>query len=96
MNSVLVVTIEMFCKVEYHSPDSKILDDRGPILFAHTVQAWANVGHALGNALGDDNIGPDIGSDRVHKQYWAKFGATRGSILRTTITPSRISKLLIM
>ena len=75
MNSVLVVTIEMFCKVEYHSPGSKILDDRGPILFAHTVQAWANVGHALGNALGDDNIGP--GLDRVRKQYWAKIGAAR-------------------
>ena len=32
----------------------------------------------MGNALGDDNIGP--GSDRVRKQYWAKFGATRASI----------------
>ena len=56
-------------------PGSKILDDLGPILFAHAAQAWANVGHALGNALGDDNIGP--GSDRVRKQFWAKFGATR-------------------
>ena len=45
------------------------------MLFAHAAQAWANIGHALGNALGDDNIGP--GSDRVRKQYWAKFGATR-------------------
>ena len=51
------------------------MDDLGPILFAHAAQAWANIGHALGNALGDDNIGP--GSDRVRKQYWAKFGATR-------------------
>ena len=56
-------------------PGSKIVDDLGPILFAHAAQAWANIGHALGNALGDDNIGP--GSDRVRKQYWAKFGATR-------------------
>ena len=36
----------------------------------------ANVGHTLGNALGDDNIGPDL--DRVRKQYWAKISATRG------------------
>ena len=57
-------------------PGSKIVDDLGSILFAHAAQAWANIGHALGNALGDDNIGP--GSDRVRKQYWAKFGATRG------------------
>ena len=48
-------------------PGSKIVDDLGPILFAHAVRAWANVVHALGNALGDDNIGP--GSDRVRKQY---------------------------
>ena len=32
-------------------------------------------GHALGKAFFYDNIGP--GSDRVRKQYWAKFGATR-------------------
>ena len=39
----------------------------------------ANVGHTLGNALGDDNISP--GLDRVRKQYWAKIVqnfATRG------------------
>ena len=58
------------------------MDDLGPILFAHAAQAWANIGHALGNALGDDNIGP--GSDRVRKQYWAKFGATRVLFARSS------------
>ena len=57
------------------APGSTIVNDLGPILFAHAAQAWAYVGHALGNALSDDNIGP--GSDRVRKQYWVKFGATR-------------------
>ena len=52
-------------------PGSKMLDDNDPILFTHA----ANVGHALGNALGNDNIGP--GFDRVREQYWAKIGATR-------------------
>ena len=40
----------------FHCPGSKLLDDLGPILFAHAAQAWANVRHVLGNALGDDNI----------------------------------------
>ena len=35
-------------------------------------------GHALGKAFFYDNIGP--GSDRVRKQYWAKFCATRDSV----------------
>ena len=45
--------------------------DLGPILFAHAVQAWANVVITQGIAQGMSNIGP--GLDRARKQYWAKI-----------------------
>ena len=48
---------------------------RGGKQYCRSSAEWANVGHALDKALCDDNIGP--GLDRVHKQYWAKIGATR-------------------
>ena len=70
------------------------MDDLGPILFAHAAQAWANIGHALGNALGDDNIGP--GSDRVRKQYWAKFGATRESYSIAILKSIKFTKKFLM
>ena len=74
--NILLIFLQFSFSLQYSLiPGSKIVDDLGPILFAHAVRAWANVVHALGNALGDDNIGP--GSDHVRKQYWAKFGATR-------------------
>ena len=41
-----------------------------PILFAHAVQAWANVVITQGIAQGVSNIGP---MGHVRKQYWAKI-----------------------
>ena len=46
------------------SPGSKILDDLGPILFAHAVPAWANVVITQGIAQGVSNIGNKIGATR--------------------------------
>ena len=51
----------------FHCPGSKILDDLGPILFAHAVRAWANV-----------IITQDI-AQNVSK---SKFGASRVALYR--------------